>query len=160
MKQIITLFLLLTFCYVKSQKLSKLDSTVLNKLDCEVISTLIEERINKLRVDSGLQTLTINLKLKKGALTNSKNSVKYNTAIHTQKGKFSEITLMFANVLSVKGLTNEFLAKIFVSGWLDSPPHKKLIYQKDVKEFGCGTVFKIKRESLNWAYFWSSVRFH
>lgn len=173
MKNLIILISLLSSLVSFSQTdINKKINLGKDSIDFDLLNKLVETRINKIRRERGLDTLIVRDDMREGALRNSNNSYKLKEphCIHSEKGKFGEITMM-SNVWY--GVTLLDLCDLMIYLWMHSPPHKDILLNKNVKYFGSGCLVRTK---LTWEnlgslqnpgkmgyvkryYIWGTVRF-
>lgn len=127
---------------------------VANKItvDLRILTLCIEQEINRVRKENGLDTLSIKEELRTGALRNSTTCADKPGIYlgHTEKGNFSEIAIYELDRVLKFG-TTQFdrveltkVAKCMIAIWMMSPRHKKIMLQKNIKYMGSGTALRMK----------------
>ena len=147
MKKLFVFFALLTSLVSHSQVENQVFIWGKDSLDTELLVKLMEKEINKVRKENGLDTLVVSTDLRKGSLINSTKCADMPglQLMHTEKNAFEVAQYLTSNSMS-KGVKDDLYStsKVFVSGWMMSPPHRKAILKKDLKYIGCGVAVKLK----------------
>lgn len=147
MRNLITFLILIYSISFFSQNLEN-QVFILGKdsLNINLLSELIKKEINLNRVNNGLDTLSFSKYLSIGATRNSKKCADKNGLIleHTEKGDFYEVTQYeLEGTIGYTFILSQ-IAKSFVSGWMNSPNHRKILLNKSIKTMGSGVIIKDK----------------